>query len=451
MTEPRPTRRAAPQRPSAAPLVLGALALFLAILTFLAWQLRAGHDPALSAKAATAPQKRRVVVRRIERKTVIERVIPAEGDDGGGSGGGTSTASSSGGSAARPRPPPPRPLRRLLRSRGRHERARRHVSRHGRRRPAADRAGRRGPVWRTPRASPTRPAAGSSASRPWPRVSTATASCARLNADTRSTVPASPLLASAIAAGLWAARRSGGLVDPTLLGPLEAAGYVRSRAGSEPAALADALAAAPPRRARPSPSRAGLGPGSGGRRGRPRPPAAGRSPRHRRDGQGPRRRRPRPSAARLPALHGGLRRRPSRRRRRHRRAALRRRGPAPAHGRARARPAARPRRRRDVRSRRAALARRRGRLRPPPARPGHRRAGLDRPDRRDGPGPTTLEAETLSKLALLSGPERARAAARRHGGLLVHDSGDVELVGPLRGRPRLRVRAADLRAGAAAA
>jgi thiamine biosynthesis lipoprotein len=49
-----------------------------------------------------------------------------------------------------------------------------------------------------------------------------------LNADPRPVVPASPLLRSAVRAGLWAARRSGGLVDPCLLDALEAAGYVRS-------------------------------------------------------------------------------------------------------------------------------------------------------------------------------------------------------------------------------
>jgi len=49
-----------------------------------------------------------------------------------------------------------------------------------------------------------------------------------LNADTRSVVPASALLRDAVRAGIWAARRSGGLVDPCLLDALEAAGYERS-------------------------------------------------------------------------------------------------------------------------------------------------------------------------------------------------------------------------------
>src|SRR5690349_773601 len=69
-----------------------------------------------------------------------------------------------------------------------------------------------------------------------------------LNADARWEVPASPLLCSAVAAGLWAAERSGGLVDPTLVAPLEAAGYAKSMKDAEPAPLADALASVAGRR-----------------------------------------------------------------------------------------------------------------------------------------------------------------------------------------------------------
>ena len=46
-----------------------------------------------------------------------------------------------------------------------------------------------------------------------------------LNADPRSAVPASPLLRRTVAAANWAAERSGGLVDATLLGELERHGY----------------------------------------------------------------------------------------------------------------------------------------------------------------------------------------------------------------------------------
>ncbi len=76
----------------------------------------------------------------------------------------------------------------------------------------------------------------------------------RLNRDPREVVPASPLLRRAVSAGLWSAERTGGLVDPTLVGAIVAAGYESSRAGVEPAPLAEALARAParrPARARP--------------------------------------------------------------------------------------------------------------------------------------------------------------------------------------------------------
>ena len=49
-----------------------------------------------------------------------------------------------------------------------------------------------------------------------------------LNCDPRPVVPASALLRSAIGAALWAAEHSGGLVDPCLLDALEAAGYAGS-------------------------------------------------------------------------------------------------------------------------------------------------------------------------------------------------------------------------------
>src|SRR6476659_8293057 len=76
-----------------------------------------------------------------------------------------------------------------------------------------------------------------------------------LNADPRERVPASELLRTAVKAGLEAADRSGGLVDPTLVGEIESAGYVASRAGVPGAPLGAALDDAPARRpARPNPS-----------------------------------------------------------------------------------------------------------------------------------------------------------------------------------------------------
>jgi thiamine biosynthesis lipoprotein len=78
-----------------------------------------------------------------------------------------------------------------------------------------------------------------------------------LNRDPRPAVPASPLLRAAIGAGIWAAQRTGGLIDPTVLPALRRAGYARSLAGVTPASLRAALAAAPARRpARPDPGSA---------------------------------------------------------------------------------------------------------------------------------------------------------------------------------------------------
>ena len=44
------------------------------------------------------------------------------------------------------------------------------------------------------------------------------------NRDARAEVPASRMLRSVVRAGLWAAERTGGLVDPTLVSELEAIG-----------------------------------------------------------------------------------------------------------------------------------------------------------------------------------------------------------------------------------
>jgi thiamine biosynthesis lipoprotein len=76
-----------------------------------------------------------------------------------------------------------------------------------------------------------------------------------LNRDPRDRVPCSPLLRAAVRAALWAAWRSSGLVDPTLVTAIERAGYERSLDGCEPAPLTRALETAPPRRsARPDPA-----------------------------------------------------------------------------------------------------------------------------------------------------------------------------------------------------
>jgi thiamine biosynthesis lipoprotein len=68
----------------------------------------------------------------------------------------------------------------------------------------------------------------------------------RLNADPRETVPVSPVMLRLVEEIVQAARESGGLVDATLVGELEGAGYAGHFEG-EPLGLRRALAAAPPR------------------------------------------------------------------------------------------------------------------------------------------------------------------------------------------------------------
>ena len=76
----------------------------------------------------------------------------------------------------------------------------------------------------------------------------------RLNDDSGERCSVSPTLAVTVDAALWAARRSSGLVDPTLVGALEDVGYAESRADVPPAGIEEALAVAPARRpAAPSP------------------------------------------------------------------------------------------------------------------------------------------------------------------------------------------------------
>ena len=69
-------------------------------------------------------------------------------------------------------------------------------------------------------------------------------------------MPASPLLRDAVAAGVEAARMTDGLVDPTLVDEIEDVGYVYTREGTKPAKLSSALLLAPGREsAAPSPLR----------------------------------------------------------------------------------------------------------------------------------------------------------------------------------------------------
>ena len=63
-----------------------------------------------------------------------------------------------------------------------------------------------------------------------------------LNRDKRPAVPASALVRRLAVAARWAGRRSGGLVDATLLHELERQGYTGSRDGAARASLEGALA-----------------------------------------------------------------------------------------------------------------------------------------------------------------------------------------------------------------
>ena len=78
---------------------------------------------------------------------------------------------------------------------------------------------------------------------------------ARLNRDPREEVPATPLLRALATAVGVAGSRSGGLVDATLLDEIERAGYRRSLGDDRPLALSAALAARPaPAPGRPHPA-----------------------------------------------------------------------------------------------------------------------------------------------------------------------------------------------------
>lgn len=260
-----------------------------------------------------------------------------------------------------------------------------------------------------------------------------------LNADTRERVPASTLLRTAVAAGLWAARRSGGLVDPTLVAALERAGYDRSLAGARPASLADALAAAPARRpARPNPDALWRSVAVDRRAGTiARPPGVAIDTGGTGKGLAA-------DAARV-LLDG------------HARFVVDCGGDIAVGG---PDAVARPY---EIEVEHPMTGQRVHVLRVGSG--GVATSGLNvriwrRPDGdyahhlldpstgqpawtglvgATALAPTALEAETLSKQALLTGPTGARLVLAEHGGVIFHDDGDLELVGPLR-EPRLTVR-----------
>ena len=269
-----------------------------------------------------------------------------------------------------------------------------------------------------------------------------------LNGDRRERVPASALMRKAVRAGIWAAERSGGLVDPTLVGEIEAAGYRESRAGVQGVPLGEALAEAPAREpARPAPNsrwRHIVVSEYDGTIARP--------PGLRFDTGGTGKGLAADIAADMLAGYsrfvvdcGGD---------------IRIGGPD-----ALVRPF-------DVQVEHPLTGERAHVLRLSSG--GVATSGLNvriwrRPDgcyahhlldpatgRPAWTGlvgatalaDTTLEAETLSKAALLSGPEGGRRLLGDRGGLLVHETGRVELVGPLSVRPRLRLMPHEERAAA---
>jgi FAD:protein FMN transferase len=69
----------------------------------------------------------------------------------------------------------------------------------------------------------------------------ATSELSRLNSDPRERVPVSAMMARFIEAAIGAARLTDGLVDPSLLGEIESAGYVREHESSLPLELSLAL------------------------------------------------------------------------------------------------------------------------------------------------------------------------------------------------------------------
>jgi FAD:protein FMN transferase len=260
-----------------------------------------------------------------------------------------------------------------------------------------------------------------------------------LNADERERVPASELLRTAVRAGLEAAELSDGLVDPTLVGEIESAGYVASRAGVPGAPLGAALEEAPQRRpAKANPARAW--------RGFEVDDAAGtisRPPGLRFDTGGTGKglaadliaNRLRGYSRFIVDCGGDIRiggadalvtpyevfvEHPLT----GERAFVLKLGPG-------------------------AVATSGLNVRIWRDESGHYAHHLLDPASGDPAwtgligatalGDTAVEAETLAKAALLSGPEGGRAVLAGRGGLLVHDSGQVETVGPLAAKPRVRI------------
>ncbi len=78
--ERRPPRR--PSKPRAGWLFGGALGAFFAALALLAFQVRAGHDPALGPAQPVAqvqqPRPRRILIRKVIKRVVVHHPAAAE-------------------------------------------------------------------------------------------------------------------------------------------------------------------------------------------------------------------------------------------------------------------------------------------------------------------------------------------------------------------------------------
>ena len=113
MTEREPAARPRRRRDGLARVLTASVATFLALLAFLAVQMREGKDPALGPRNVAAIQAppRHVTVRRvIENRVVVERDDGEGGDDGSSTSSGapapTVVSAPSAPAAATPAPAP---------------------------------------------------------------------------------------------------------------------------------------------------------------------------------------------------------------------------------------------------------------------------------------------------------------------------------------------------------
>lgn len=70
-----------PRRPGPAAVIWGSVALFAVLFVFLTNQLASGNDPSLSKQAVAGAAPRKVLVRRVVKRRIVTRVVPAPGPD----------------------------------------------------------------------------------------------------------------------------------------------------------------------------------------------------------------------------------------------------------------------------------------------------------------------------------------------------------------------------------